>query len=87
MNYVLIATDTHQTDTVLLKQISENCCLKITQVQRKNKPTPFFEFTYTNCVEHEFDDIYQVVSDEKEVEKYEAEMLSGFNSLFTKFMF
>lgn len=86
MNYILIASDKNQTDTVLLKQISEDCCLKITQVQSKNKPIPHFEFTYVKCLEHEFDSIYRVISDLEEVERIESQMLSGFNSLFSQFI-
>lgn len=84
MNYILIATDKHQTDTVFLKQIAENCYLKITEVRSKTKPIPYFEFTQTNCVEHEFDPAYQLIKDPEEVLKIENRMVSTFMELFPK---
>lgn len=82
MNYILISQTKDQTDTVFLKQISENCYLKITEVRNNKKPIPYFEFTQTNCVEHEFDPDYKTIIDPDKVQEIENRMVSSFMELF-----
>lgn len=86
MNYILIATDKYGTDTVLLKQISDNCTLKITQIQSKSSVIPHYQFSYIDCVEQEFEPFYQVIKDVEAVERLESQILLGFNSLFNQFI-
>lgn len=86
MNYVFIAEDKNGKDTCLVKKISDDCYLKITEICRNNSNTPCYEILFVNEItETIWADT--MIDDEEEVEKIESRIIAGFRTLFGQFIF
>ncbi len=87
MNYVFIAEDKNGKDTCLVKKISDDCYLKITEIYRNNSNTPCYEILFVNEIRREPIWADTMIDDEKEVEQIESRIIAGFRTLFGQFIF
>lgn len=84
MNYVFIAEDKFGKDTVLVKKLSDECYLKVSQLTRMHLSTPSFEFMYVDSIDKMGLWADTMIDDPNEVERIEEQILSDFNALFGK---